>query len=100
MRSSHDSARGILRQKLLRFVHRVEVLGGDDGNGNHDRDAWMRRYRDMTAWASERCGPNGYATSSRSVEMKGGFRDIIIWHFPTAKDSNAFQVRFIDKWRG
>ncbi|MBM3549113.1 MAG: hypothetical protein FJX54_19405 [Alphaproteobacteria bacterium] len=100
MRSSHYTARSLLRAKVEKFAHKVEMLNGTDAEGNDDYKAWERRHAEMLRWAHERCGPNGYTTSSRSVEMKGGFRDVVSFHFATGKDSNAFQTRFIDKWRG
>ena len=82
------------------MTHRIEVLGGDDANGKRDPNAWMRRHTAMIQWAQERCGKDGYTTTSRSVEMGGEFRDYIAFHFESPKHLNAFQAVFLDKWRG
>jgi hypothetical protein len=99
-RSSAYSARSLLRQKLQRMTHKVEVLSGEDADGRRDANAWMRRHTAMIAWANERCGPDRYTTASRSVEMGGEFRDYIAWHFEEAKHAEWFRCAFLDKWRG
>jgi hypothetical protein len=49
----------------------------------------------MNAWCRERCGVNGYATTSREDRTGPGLpRQILHMHFAAEQDAQAFALQF------